>query len=296
MTAWALNLHTADTAMVYSFQSRSARPALLICVGALLILPYSAFLRALGRSWLDDPEYSYGVMIPFIAIYLLWCRRERLLASVEDGRIAGLAVTLSGCALQVLSNLSGSLLIAGVAMVLTVLGTILYLWGPECTKIAAAPIALLLLMIPLPTYVTGELAWRLQGVASTASSTILRILDVPVLQEGNLLRLPNYVLEVKQACSGSRSLFALIALALLLGLSVTRRWWIRVLLVAVAPALAVGANVVRIVGTGLIARRWGALAADESLHMVWGILVFIVAVLGLLAFQRFLQWATNEYA
>ena len=36
-------------------------------------------------------------------------------------------------------------------------------------------------------------------------------------QEGNLLNLPNYVLEVREACSGSRSIFALIALALILG-------------------------------------------------------------------------------
>jgi exosortase len=153
-----------------------------------------------------------------------------------------------------------------------------------------------MLMIPLPAYVAGELSWHLQGLASTISSTTLRLLGTPVLQEGNLLKLPNYVLEVQQACSGSRSLFALIALALLLGLSATRKWWIRVLLVAIAPALAVGANIVRIVGTGLIARRWGALAAEESLHMVWGILVFVIAVLGLLGFQRLLRWATNEYA
>jgi exosortase len=178
----------------------------------------------------------------------------------------------------------------------TILGAILYLWGPHHTKIAAGPVVMLMSMIPLPAYVTGELSWNLQGMASTFSSTLLRLLGTPVLQDGNLLKLPNYVLEVRQACSGSRSLFALIALALVLGLSATRKWWIRVLLVAVAPALAVGANIVRIVGTGLIARRWGALAANESLHLVWGILVFVIAGLGLLGFQRFLRWATNEHA
>jgi len=58
--------------------------------------------------------------------------------------------------------------------------------------------------------------------------------------------------------------------------------------------LALGTNIVRIVGTGLVARQWGELAANESLHAVWGIIVFIIAVMGLLGFQRFLQWA-NEY-
>jgi len=282
--------------MLASEKLESVRPALFIGLVVVLLLPFSGFLRALGRAWAEDPEFSFGILIPFTVIYLLWQRREQLRNSLDSGRVVGLVIAFSGCVLQALSSMSGSFVIAGMALVMAVLGTILFLWGARCAKIAAAPVALLMLMIPLPAYVTGELSWKLQGIASTVSSTVLRVLGTPVLQEGNLLRIPNYVLEVKQACSGSRSLFALIALALVLGLSVTRKWWVRVLLVAVAPLLAVGANILRIVGTGLIARRWGALAADESLHMIWGIFVFVVAVLGLLGTQRFLRWATNEYA
>jgi len=282
--------------MVAFVQLRSVRPVYWFGLAILLLLPFSVFLRALGNAWAENPEFSFGILIPFIVIYLLWHRRQQLQNEVGAGRAAGLTLAFTGCALQILSSMSGGFLIAGVALVMAILGTILYLWGANCTKIAAAPVALLLLMIPLPGYVTGELSWKLQGVASTVSSIVLRVLGTPVLQEGNLLKIPNYALEVKQACSGSRSLFALIALALVLGLSVTRKWWVRVLLVAVAPLLAVGANILRIVGTGLIARRWGALAADESLHLIWGIVVFVIAVLGLLGTQRFLRWATNEYA
>jgi len=267
-----------------------------ITLGVALILPFGAFLTGLVKVWLHDPEFSYGILIPVLVAYLLWRRREQLRTQVSTGRASGLALAFVGCGLQVFSGLSGSLLVSGAAVVVTILGTILYLWGPDSLRIALVPVALLILMIPLPTYVVGELSWHLQGLASTISTAILRFLGIAVLQEGNLLKLPNYVLEVKQACSGSRSLFALIALALVLGFRATRKWWIRVLLVGVAPVLAVGANIVRIVGTGLIARRWGALAADESLHLVWGILVFVIGVLGLLGFQRFLRWVTNEYA
>jgi exosortase len=151
-------------------------------------------------------------------------------------------------------------------------------------------------MIPVPSYAVGQVSWKLQAGASAISSVVLRVLDVPVFQDGNLLTLPNYVLEVKQACSGSRSVFALLVLALTLALSVERQWWVRVLLVAAAPVLAVIANVVRIVGTGLIARHWGSLAADESLHTMWGILVFLIAAGGLLGFQRLLRWTNNKCA
>jgi exosortase len=142
----------------------------------------------------------------------------------------------------------------------------------------------------------GGLSWYLQAVASTASAATLRFLGVPIFQDGNLLRLSNYVLEVKQACSGSRSIFALLAMACVLGISTERKSGIRVLLVGAAPILAVGANVIRIVVTGLIAWQWGDFAAEESLHAAWGVLVFVIALFGLLGFQRILQWATRENA
>lgn len=265
-------------------------------LAAFLALPFASFFKTLGKAWMENAEFSYGILIPFIVVYMLWKRRERLQIAAVPGRFVGLAVASFGCGLLVVSSLSASLLLAGIAWVTTLLGTILYIWGASSTRIAAPPVALTILMVPLPPYVTGELAWNLQGLASTVSSSILRSLGTPVLQEGNLLRLPNYALEVKNACSGSRSLFALIALALVMGVTTTRNWWIRVLLVAIAPVLAVGANIFRIVGTGLIARHWGAIAADESLHMFWGVLVFVIAVVGLVGFQRFLTWATNEYA
>ena len=261
-----------------------------------LFLPFSTFLASLCRTWLNDPEFSYGILIPVIAAYLLWTRRLRLAEESKAGHRSGLILVGAGCGLQVAGSLSGTLLVSGIALVLMLMGVLLFLWGGRVLRIAIVPLALLILMVPVPSYAVGQVSWQLQAAASTASSAVLRLLSVPVYQDGNLLHLPNYVLEVKQACSGSRSIFALLALALILGLSVERKWWARVLLVTAAPILAVGANIVRIVGTGLIARQWGSLAANESLHATWGIVVFVIAVTGLLALQRSLQWTSKEYA
>ena len=289
-------MHAKQRGMVFPTQAKAVSPILWVTLGVALVLPFGVFLRGLLKAWFSDPEFSFGVLIPVIVVYLLWKRREQLQSQVGPGHAGGMALAFVGCGLQVLSGLSGSFLISGIALIITILGAILYLWGLANFKIAGPPVGMLILMIPLPSYVVGELSWRLQGQASTISTVVLRFLGTPVMQDGNLLKLPNYVLEVKQACSGSRSIFALLALAVILGLTATSRWWIRALLVGAAPILAVGANIVRIVGTGLIAKRWGALAADESLHLVWGILVFVIAVSGLLGFLRFFKWAANEHA
>jgi len=207
-----------------------------------------------------------------------------------------LFLTGLGCGLQVLASRSGTLVASGIALILTLIGAIGFICGKQRLARVAGPIALLVLVVPLPSYVVGEFSWHLKSVAGATSGGILGFLGVPVYLDGNLLHLPNYVLEVKQACSGSRSIFALLALACVLGLSTNTKFWARTMLVAAAPCLAIGANVIRIVGTGLIARKWGSVASSESLHAAWGIAVFLIAVLGLLGVQSLLRWATCKDA
>jgi exosortase len=270
--------------------------ALWLLAGVSLILPFSGFLRDLVKAWFQNEEFSYGVLIPFIVATLIWWRRDQLRKQISEGWSGGLWITAAGCGLQILASMSGSFLLSGIALTMTIMGMAGFLWGKNLLRNILAPLALLVLMVPLPSYAVGELSWHLQSTASSISAATLGLLGVPVYQDGNLLRLSNYVLEVKQACSGSRSIFALLALACVLGVSSERKLWVRGLLVVAAPVLAIGANVVRIVGTGLIASRWGDLAANESLHAAWGVVVFMIAVIGLLGLQRLVRWATHAYA
>lgn len=287
---------------VLKFYEMIARRASLISLTlwVMLILAflvvYEAFLLKLWSVWLTNPEFSYGILVPAIVAYLVWMRRARFRSEVGSGWVKALGIAFLGCGLHVVGSLSGTLFLSGLGFAGTLLGVIGFLWGGNVLRVVGPPICLSILMVPLPSYLIGQLTWYLQVMASTISSTILAALGIPVFQDGNLLKLSNYVLEVKQACSGSRSIFALLALALVLGMGAERRLVVRVLLVAVAPVLAVGANVIRIVGTGVIAQYWGGLAANESLHTAWGIVVFAIAVAGLLSVQRLLKWATNEYA
>ncbi len=263
-----------------------------VCIAVL----FGPFFRDLLRVWLSDPEFSFGILIPVIVAYLLWSRRQLLKNLVSNSYLPGLGIASLGCLLLVLGSLGASLLLTGVAFILVLEGTAAFLFGVKVLRAIGGRLALLILMVPLPSYVVGQLAWRLQSMASTISGGILRLFGIPVLQDGNILKLPDYVLEVKQACSGSRSIFALLALAIFLGLNLERKWLVRCVLVITAPILAVGANVIRIVGTGVIARNWGALAANESLHAAWGMVVFVLAVSGLVAIRKAMRWATESHS
>ena len=277
---------------------RSISPKLLLWLGLCVafLVQYTGFIRELLDAWLSDAEFSYGIIIPAIVAYLIWSRRDRLREAPKRAWIPALVLVVIGCALQLLASVSGTLVLSGLAFVISLMGITGFLWGPRPLRIVIVPLAFLLLMVPLPSYLLGELTWYLQVAASTISGAVLGALGVPVYQDGNLLKLPNYVLEVKEACSGSRSIFALLAMALLLGLTMEKKWRVRIPLVLAAPLLAIVANVIRIVGTGLLAWQFGGVAANESLHTAWGVVVFLIAVTGLLAFERLLRWAANAYA
>jgi len=272
------------------------RYVLWLLVGILFCAQFSWFFGRLAHTWLENEEFTFGALIPLIVGYLLVKCRNEWGTAEGTTRSVGLVLVIVGCALQIAGSRMGSLIVCGIALVLVLMGIVGFQWGLRRLRIAAVPLAFLLLMVPLPSYLTGQFQWHLKTMAGTVSAATLRLLQIPVFQDGNFLKLPNYVLEVKQACSGSRSIFALLALAMVLGYVTERKWQTRILLLAAAPVLAVGANVIRIVGTGIIAWNYGDLAANDSLHSAWGVMVFLIAVSGLLGIQRLMRWATNAYA
>jgi exosortase len=265
---------------------------------ALFLLSFTPFMKVLAETWISDTEFSYGMLIPVIVVYLIWRRRDEfeLKGAPRIPSFLSFVLVVAGCALQIVASLNGTLLISGAAFSVTLIGIFGFLCGRHCLKVLAMPLSFLVLMVPLPSYVLGTIGWNLQMKASSISSAILEFVGVPVYQEGVLLRLPNYALEVKQACSGLRSIFALLTLALVIGLVTEKKWRARILLIVITPILALGANIVRIVTTGFLAWHFGGLALDEWLHTILGIGVFLATVLALLGFQKILRWATNLYA
>lgn len=253
------------------------------------------FLVQTTVGWFSSSVFSYGVLIPAISAYLIWREWPRIKALEAKPWNLGLAGVLAGCALAVMGTLSGILLVSGVGLVAVLIGCTGFVWGSARARAIVGPVAFLAFMVPWPSYAMGSLTWQLQTLASTAGARILQSLGVVVFQNGNLLILPHDVLEVKEACSGTHSLFALLALATLMAFLQNRRWVQRGLLILSVPFVALAMNVVRIVGTGLLASRFSGLASNETLHMAWGVVIFLLASLLLVAENQGLQWVFAKF-
>jgi exosortase/archaeosortase family protein len=103
-----------------------------------------------------------------------------------------------------------------------------------------------------------------------------------VVRQGNVLHLPGLKLLVEDACSGVHSLYALVCLAVAWAAFAERPLWLKLALVALAPPLALFANTIRVVGSGILAYKVDPAYAEGGSHFAAGMVVFVIGALLLL--------------
>ena len=143
--------------------------------------------------------------------------------------------------------------------------------------------AFLFLMVPLPQSVVNLIAFPLQLVAAQWAVDALQMLKIPVLLEGNIIHMAHSDLFVAEACSGLRSLMALLTLGIVFAHFFRPGKPIQqIFLVASTIPIAVVINSLRVALTGLLAHHFGQQAATGFIHEFQGMITFTVAFLVLL--------------
>ena len=143
--------------------------------------------------------------------------------------------------------------------------------------------------VEIPTIIFNQITFPLQLLASRVSGLVLPLLGVPVLREGNVINLPAMALEVAEACSGIRSLVSLVALAIIYGYLMEKRLWVRWVLAFASVPIAVVANSVRIIGTGLLVQYWDPEKAEGYFHASWGWIIFVISLVMLYALHNLMS-------
>jgi len=169
------------------------------------------------------------------------------------------------------------LFLSRTAIVITMIGIVLFLGGTKFLKELAFPLGLLFLMIPIPSVVYNQITFPLQIKASELAEMALNILGVPVFREGNILNLPSQPLNVVEACSGIRSLLTLTFLSLVYGYFFEKQTWIRVILFFSTIPIAITANAARVTLTGLLSEIKPEYA-EGFFHEFSGWVIFMVAL------------------
>jgi len=258
--------------------------------GAVLaVLIGALYYRIAGRlvlDWWNDPNFSHGFLIPFFSAFLVWQRRKQLALLRPKPSWFGLVVVAGSLMMLIVGVLGAELFLSRSSFIFLVAGLVIYFLGWNCFRATVFPWAFLFLMVPIPTIIFNQIAFPLQLLASRLASALLELTGVPVLREGNVILLPAMPLEVAEACSGIRSLMSLVALAVIYGYFLEPKLFRRVLLALSAIPIAVIANSLRVVGTGLMAHWWDPEKASGFFHLFSGWVIFVLSLVMLFAVHR----------
>ena len=245
----------------------------------LLVWLYHSILYRLAIQWYGDPNFQHGIFVPAFSLFVLWQERNKLKEVVSAPSWAGLPIFILALLMLVLGVLGVELFTSRLSMLILLAGLIILFRGWSFFRAVSFPWAFLVLMIPLPTLVLQKFTFPLQMLASKLSTSMLRLVGVPVFREGNVINLSRMPLEVAEACSGIRSLLTLVTLAIIYGYLLEKRIWVRVVLACAAVPIAVAANSFRIFGTGLLVQYWDPAKAEGFYHTFQGWLIFVVALI-----------------
>ena len=257
-----------------------------VILGLLLAIVYFRIAGKLVFDWYDIPDYGHGFFVPLFSAYIMWDNRNVIRDTPIRQSWAGLSLVVLGLCTVILGVYGADLFLSRISFIILLAGLIWTLLGPSMLRALMFPLLTLLLGIPFPEIVFNKITFPLQLLATQLASGILSVLGVPVLYEGNVIQLPVMKLEVAEACSGIRSLMSLFTLAIFYGYFLERGVWRRVILALASVPIAVAANALRIVGTGLCVQYWDPDKALGFFHEVSGWVIFVISIILLYLVHR----------
>jgi len=251
----------------------------------LMTVAFWAPLTWMIERWtLADSYYSHGPLVPLVALYFVWRDRRRLLALRAEPSTLGLLILLAGLLVLILSGLFTVYFTAAFGMLLTIWGLCGFLFGRRALRRLAFPVLMLVFMIPLPLSVIADVSLRMKLFATRAALALLGAFGIDSVNDGSKIYLENgATVTVGNACSGLRSLIALIFLGVLFATLCRLRFWKRIALFASSVPIAILANIVRVFLLCLVANQWGERAVHGFVHDASGYLIYLVAFLLLYA-------------
>ncbi|MDZ4286380.1 MAG: exosortase/archaeosortase family protein, partial [Prosthecobacter sp.] len=274
----------------------------------MIVQPYAAgygnFRLTLAQELLmrwKDATWQHGALAPLICFWLVWSRRGELARVAVKPSPLGWGIIVFSCACYFAGYKANNFYLGAAAVQSFIAGWILTCLGKEHARRLVFPWLMLLFMWPL-MFLEESLAFHLRVILVKSVAAVLNAVHVETLRDGTaLLSAPAhgralgelFTLKVEGACSGIRSLFALLMVSALLGHFMQRSLWRRWFLFLCGIPLAVLGNMARIfllLGASVVFGQDFAVGDQEkevsTFHFMSGIATYLVALAGLQLISR----------
>ena len=258
-------------------------------VAGLLALYVPTFYDLATNDWQQD-EYAHGPIILAVILWLIWDKRQVLLATPDrTAPVAGLAFLIFGLLLYVLGRSQGVAIFAVGALIPVLSGVLLAMRGWAGMRAYWFVLVFIVYLVPLPYFFVDAVTLPLKQTVSLVAEHILYAAGYPIAHDGVTLSIGQYQLLVADACSGLHSMFSLSAIGLLyLYLMKHRSWLHNGLILASLLPIAFCANIVRVIFLVLVTYHFGDAAGQGFLHGLSGMMLFVVALICILTLDAIL--------
>ncbi|MCL2645703.1 MAG: exosortase/archaeosortase family protein [Phycisphaerales bacterium] len=238
----------------------------------------------------EDEEASHILLVPIVALWLIWVRRGRLRGCKPEGTWIGPVVMTLGLLLYkcgdhfiIQSFWHGGAVMFVLGCLLTVLG-----WH---VLVRFLPVALVLVfLIPVPGRFRQQIAIPLEQVTAAVTQMCCEFFGMEVRRAGNILTIRGIDVTIAEACNGLRMIFTLTLVSFAFAFGTPLRGFVRILVLAACPLSTIFCNVLRLVPTVWVYGYYSG-ATAEKFHDISGWLMLLVAFLLPMGILRLLRWA-----
>lgn len=257
----------------HAFSLPKGNAAIAAGVTAVLFgLLFARPAQLLAIAWWDDPNSGHGLLLAPLSFYLAW--KAGVSPKAAPQPVLGMVMLVLAVLARYASDLAAELFVMRCSMLLAAGGLVVFTAGVRQLLHWWLPFTLLTLSIPIPEVILNTIALPLQFNASKIGAALLRMRDIPIRLSGNVILMPGQQLFVAEACSGLRSLTALLSLGVLLGALFLRLWPLRLLLISLTIPVAILINGVRIFVTGFLVYFVSPEMGKGFMHTSEGMLMF----------------------
>ena len=287
---------TASSAPALTDNRRADLAPWLIVLLGLAVMYVPSFIDLFRTIWSTD-EQAHGPIVLGLSLWLVsrkWSSVNALPGSGARPAWAWPILVFAGL-LYALGRSQGILIFEVGSLVWMLAGLLLLLRGPAAVRLMWFALFFMLFMIPLPGIVVDTLTAPMKMAVSYVAEQILYAAGYPIARTGVILQIGQYQLLVADACAGLHTLFTLEALGLLY-LNVVRHASVlrNISLAILIVPISFTANVIRVMVLTLITYHWGDEAGQGFLHGFSGMVLFVSALLLIIAADSALRFGVRR--
>ena len=273
-------------------QSRKAKilPWFAACLVLIAFLwSYWPGIAELWNIWQRSDEYSSGLLVPFLAVYVLWSRRHDIAQCPIRPSIWGVPVFLAVQAFRFFGLYDMYSSAENFSVVLSIAALVLLLFGFQMLRKVSTVLLFMCLMLPWPTRIQAAVTLPLQRWSTSSAVFCLEVIGYEVVQQGNIINIGQASVAVAEACNGLRMITAFFVISGLVVMLVKRAWWEKLIVLVSSLPIALLCNTVRLAVTAiaftvLSGEQWEKIFHDFGGYAMMPLaLAAVVAELWLLA-------------